>query len=203
MNYEIIKFENDNVELEINVSLEEETAWLSKEQMAALFDRDRSVISRHIKNIFTKGELDEESNVHFLHIAISDKPIPFYSLDVVINVGRRVRSNKGLLLKTFVDEYFLKNDSLTSNIIIYNNGNLNLAVNIAPEQETVWLNQRQIAELYETTRPNVAMHIKNILDDGELGGSVSKDFLHTAPDGKTYHTMFYNLDVILAIGFRR
>ena len=126
----------------------------------------------------------------------------YYNLDVVINIGHRVRSNKAILLKIFVNEYFSKNSSLSSNIIIYNNGDLNLAVNIAPEQETVWLNQRQIAELYETTRPNVAMHIKNILDDGELGDSVSKDFLRTAPDGKTYHTMFYNLDVILAIGFR-
>lgn len=76
----------------MNVSPEEDTVWLSKEQIAELFDRDRFVISRHIKNIFAEEEADEKSNVHFLHIASSDKPVPFYSLDVIISVGYRVKS---------------------------------------------------------------------------------------------------------------
>ena len=102
MSYEIIKFENDNVELEVNVSTEEETVWLSKEQMATLFDRDRSVISKHIKNIFLEKEADEESNVHNLHIPFSDKPVPFYSLDVVISVGYRVKSQRGVAFRNMV-----------------------------------------------------------------------------------------------------
>ena len=65
MNYEVIKFENGNVELEVNVSPEEETVWLTQEQIAQLFDRDRSVVSKHIKNVFSEKELDEKSNVHF------------------------------------------------------------------------------------------------------------------------------------------
>ena len=202
MEYEVIKFENNNVELEVNVSPEEETVWLSKEQMATLFDRDRSVISKHIKNIFSEKEVDEESNVHFLHIPFSDKPVPFYSLDVVISVGHRVKSNNGLLLKTFIDEYLAKNNNSVSNIIIYNNGNLNLAVNVAPEEETVWLNQKQIAELYETTRQNISWHINNVLDEGELGRTCCKEYLHDVGDGRAFNVTFYNLDVILAVGFR-
>ena len=207
MDYQNIKYISDNVELEIIVSLEEETAWLTQNQIASLYGKSQGVVSRRINNIFENSELNRDASMQKMHKSgdcsnTGYRPPIYYNLDVVINVGHRVRSNKGILLKTFVNEYFSKNSSLSSNIIIYNNGDLNLAVNIAPEQETVWLNQRQIAELYETTRPNVAMHIKNILDDGELGDSVSKDFLHTAPDGKAYHTMFYNLDVILAVGFR-
>ena len=204
MDYEVIKFENDNVELEVNVSPEEDTVWLSKEQMSLLFDRNRSVISRHIKNIYEEGELSKESscakNAHEINGQIHYTEL--FNLDVVISVGYRVKSNNGILLKRFVDEYLAKNADLSNNIIIYNNGSINLAVNVAPEEETVWLNQSQMADLYETTRSNITIHIKNILNDGELGDSVCKDFLHTASDGKAYHTTFYNLDVILSVGFR-
>lgn len=116
MDYEIIKFKNNNLELEVNVSPEEETVWLNKEQIAELFNRDRSVISRHIKNIFAEEEVDEKSNVHFLHIASSDKPVPFYSLDVIISVGYRVKSKNGVLFRKWANsvlkEFLLKGYAL-------------------------------------------------------------------------------------------
>ncbi len=116
MNYEVIKFENGNVELEVNVSPEEETVWLTQEQIAQLFDRDRSVVSKHIKNVFSEKELDEKSNVHFLHNAISDKPVSFYSLDVVISVGYRVKSKNGVVFRKWANsvlkEYLLKGYTL-------------------------------------------------------------------------------------------
>ena len=112
MKYELVKFLNNNLELEINVSPEEETVWLSKEDMSILFNRDRSVISRHIKNIFKSNELEEKSNVHFLHIANSDKPVPFYSLDVVISVGYKVKSPNGVVFRkwanTVLKKYLIK-----------------------------------------------------------------------------------------------
>lgn len=116
MNYEVIKFENGNVELEVNVSPEEETVWLTQEQIAQLFDWDRSVVSKHIKNVFSEKELDEKSNVHFLHNAISDKPVSFYSLDVVISVGYRVKSKNGVVFRKWANsvlkEYLLKGYTL-------------------------------------------------------------------------------------------
>ena len=63
--------------------------------MTELFQRDRTVVTRHINNVFAEGELDEKSNVHFLHIALSDKPVKAYSLNVVISVGYRVKSLRG------------------------------------------------------------------------------------------------------------
>lgn len=71
------------------------TVWLTQAQIAELFNKERSGISKHIKNIFNEGELEEKSNVNFLHIANSDKPVAFYSLDVILAVGFRVRSPRG------------------------------------------------------------------------------------------------------------
>ena len=94
-NNQIIIYQTEDGLTKIDVTLENETVWLSQEQMAELFQRDRTVITKHIGNIFKEGELDEKSNVQFLHIANSDKPVKLYSLDVIISVGYRVRSLRG------------------------------------------------------------------------------------------------------------
>jgi prophage maintenance system killer protein len=84
-----------SVQGDITVKLAQDTVWLRQDQMAELFGRDRTVIGRHIRNAFTEAELDEKSNVQNLHIAGSDKPVAFYSLDVIISVGYRVKSVSG------------------------------------------------------------------------------------------------------------
>ena len=80
---------------QVTVRLEGESLWLTQEQMAELFGRERSVITKHLRNIFQDGELIEESNVQYLHIAGSDKPVKFYNLDAIISVGYRVNSKRG------------------------------------------------------------------------------------------------------------
>ena len=88
-------------------------------------------------------------------------------------------------------------------IIIYEKENGETGIEVRVEGETVWLNQQQLADLFNTSRPNITMHIKNIFDEGELSEvSVCKDFLHTALDGKKYHTKYYNLDLIISLGYR-
>ena len=87
----IYQAENGTVE----VRLEQDTVWLRQEQMSELFGRERSVITKHLRNVFAEGELEEESNVQNLHIAGSDKPVRFYNLDVIISVGYRVKSRQG------------------------------------------------------------------------------------------------------------
>ena len=84
---------DETIRLEVRV--EDETVWLTQQQISDLFLRDRSVINRHINNVFKEGECDKESNVHFLHIPNSDKPVMYYSLDVIISVGYRVKSLNG------------------------------------------------------------------------------------------------------------
>ena len=91
---EIVVYQPDET-LRLDVRLENETVWLTQGQMADLFQRDRSVITRHIGNVFSEGELTEGGNMQFLHIPLSDKPIKLYSLNVVISVGYRVKSVRG------------------------------------------------------------------------------------------------------------
>ena len=79
----------------LDVKLENETVWLSVNQMSALFSREESNIRRHILNIFKEGELIRESNVQKIHVPFSDKLVPYYSLDVIISVGYRVKSVSG------------------------------------------------------------------------------------------------------------
>ena len=112
MENEIIVFKNGGLELEVNVSEDRENVWLSKQQMAELFQRDRTVISKHLKNIFNESELSEKSNVQNLHVANSDKPVPFYSLDVIISVGYRVKSPNGIIFRkwatSILKDYMVK-----------------------------------------------------------------------------------------------
>ena len=90
-----------------------------------------------------------------------------------------------------------------NNIIIYNTDDGKARVTLYAIDGTVWMNQKQMAELFDTSVPNVNIHISNILKEGELGvDSVIKDYLITGSDGKQYNTKFYSLDMILAIGFR-
>ena len=102
MKNEIILFENQDVKLEVN--MKDETVWLTQEQMARLFDRNIGVISRHIKNIFTENELDIESNLQKMQIPNSDKPVSFYSLDVIISVGYRVKSKNGIIFRKWANK---------------------------------------------------------------------------------------------------
>ena len=80
----------------VETTFDQDTVWLTREQMATLFQRDRSVISRHIQKVFSEGELDEKSNVQKMHVPNSDKPVVFYNLDVIISVGYRVKSKRGV-----------------------------------------------------------------------------------------------------------
>ena len=91
----------------------------------------------------------------------------------------------------------------SSDIIIYNTPDGKSAVSLYANDGSVWMNQAQLAELFDTTKQNISLHIQNILKENELDEiSVVKDYLTTAADGKNYSTTFYSLDMILSIGFR-
>ena len=79
----------------IDVRLDQDTVWLTQKQMSGLFETERSVITKYLKNIFKSGELEEQSNVQKMHIANSDKPVAFYNLDIIISLGYRVNSKRG------------------------------------------------------------------------------------------------------------
>ncbi len=115
---DILFYTTPKGKVKIEVIYENETFWLSQKRLAELFDVDRSVISKHLKNIFESNELDEKSNVQKLHIANSDKPVGFYNLDVIIAVGYRVNSQSATqfriwatqTLKEFIIKGFVLDD---------------------------------------------------------------------------------------------
>ena len=97
----------------------------------------------------------------------------------------------------------MKQDKQTNPIIIYQDSANNPTINIRLENETLWLTQRQIAELFDKDRSVITKHIKNIFEEGELvENSVCAKIAHTANDGKTYETLYYNLDMIISVGYR-
>ncbi|MDD3854259.1 MAG: RhuM family protein [Sulfurimonas sp.] len=110
-------------ELELNVSVNKDTIWLTQAQLCDIFEKDQSVISRHVNNIFRDNEVDEKSNMQKMHIANSDKPVSFYSLDIVLAVGYRTNSSKAIrfrqwatsVLKSYITNgYAINSEKITN-----------------------------------------------------------------------------------------
>jgi hypothetical protein len=117
---EIVIYQPDKT-LRLDVRLENETVWLTQVQMADLFQRDRTVITRHVRNVFSEGELAERGNVHFLHVPPSDKPVKIYSLNVVISVGYRVKSVRGTQFRIWATsvlrDYLLRGHAVNERLV--------------------------------------------------------------------------------------
>ena len=117
---EIVVYQPDEV-TRLEVRVEGETVWLTQLQMADLFGRDRTVITKHIRNIFTENELDEDCNVQILHFANSDKPVKLFSLDVIISVGYRVKSIQGTKFRQWankiIKEYLFRGYSVSQRLL--------------------------------------------------------------------------------------
>lgn len=112
LNDKIVIYRTADGQTSIDVKLEDETVWLSANQMANLFDRDEKTIRKHINNVFSEGELEKENNTHFLRVDGVKQPVAFYSLDVIISVGYRVKSQRGTQFRIWANkvlkEYLLK-----------------------------------------------------------------------------------------------
>ena len=115
MDNDIVIFKNGELELEVSVSEDRETVWLSLDQMAELFSRDKSTISRHIRNLFNEGELDKNSVVAKFATTASDGKtyqVDYFNLDVIISVGYRVKSKRGVQFRiwatSILKNYMLK-----------------------------------------------------------------------------------------------
>ena len=112
MKNEIVLFETKDQEVKLAVSLENDTAWLSANQMALLFDRDEKTIRKHINNVFAENELDRENNTQKMRVDGVKQKVPFYTLDVIISVGYRVKSQRGTEFRQWANrvlkQYILK-----------------------------------------------------------------------------------------------
>ena len=118
---QIVIYQTDDGNTAIDVRLENETVWLSQAQMAQLFQKDQSVIARHITNVFKEGELEKNSNMQILHNTFSKfKPTVVYTLDVIISVGYRVKSKRGTAFRIWANrvlkEYLIKGFAINNRL---------------------------------------------------------------------------------------
>ncbi len=218
--YKKALFKDGDFEMEVTISPEEKTIWMTQKQMELLFEKSHSTIAGYIKDVLKtyksaidnsdKSIVDNVENID-IYIEIIDKSIKrklkHYNLKIVFAVAQRAKSNRGILLQQFLDNYLKEYESLMeineNNLIIYNNGGIEIPVNVALEEKTVWLSLDQIAMLFESSKSNVSEHIKNIIEDDELDlNRVVRNFRITASDGKKYDVRCYNIDMILAVGYR-
>ncbi|MCL1883990.1 MAG: virulence RhuM family protein [Defluviitaleaceae bacterium] len=156
--HEIIIYQTTDGVTKIDVRMQGENFWLTQAQISELFGRERSVITKHIRNIFNEGELDEKSNVQFLHIPNSDKPVAFYTLDVIISVGYRVKSPRGTQFRqwatTVLHEYLQKGFAMNDEALKNMGGGLywkELLERIRDIRASEKVMYRQVLDLYATS----------------------------------------------------
>ena len=131
--YEVIKFKDDEFEMDVNVSPNEETVWLSLNEICLLFDRDKSVISRHIRNIFKEEINDKNRSVaknataQFEGERQITRVIEYYNLDVIVSVGYRVKSKREILFRKWANkvlkQYLLNGYVINENRVVVSNEN--------------------------------------------------------------------------------
>lgn len=103
-NFKMVRFTDNDFELDVRADSENETVWLTQEEIAILFERNQGVISRHISNIFKDGELEKNTSMQKMHKSPNEKnpnyrPPTYYNLDVILSIGYRVNSKRGILFR--------------------------------------------------------------------------------------------------------
>ena len=116
----IIIYQTEDGQTQIDVRLENETVWLSANQMSVLFDRDEKTIRKHINNVFSDQEVSKDNNTHFLRVVGVKQPVAYYTLDVIISVGYRVKSQRGVKFRQWANrvlkEYLIKGYAVNQRI---------------------------------------------------------------------------------------
>ena len=116
----IVIYQTDDGQTQIDVRLEDETVWLTANQMAVLFDRDEKTVRKHVNNVFREGELEKNNNTHFLRVDGVKQPVAYYNLDVIISVGYRVKSKRGTAFRIWarqiIKDYLVKGYAVNDRI---------------------------------------------------------------------------------------
>ena len=158
MTSNIIIYQTENGQTKIETQFDNDTVWLTQAQISTLFQKERSVITKHINNVFSEGELTEESNVQNMHISGSDRPVKFYSLDVIISVGYRVKSHRGVQFRQWatvrLKEYMVKGFTMNDELLKQAGGGnyfeelLARIRDIRSSEKVFW---RKVLDLYATS----------------------------------------------------
>ena len=207
MNKEYIKetYKNDEVELEVKVDLDYESVWLSQDDLSKLYKIERSWIGRIIRQSIKEND---SICANLAQMVVKGRTYykKHYSLEVIEKIGYKINVDitKDFInfSKNLLNELRNKNSEKWLPIEVFSDGDVRLEVRISPSEDTALLTSNQISVLYDTDNSSISRHIKSIFEDGELDNSVLAKIATTASDGKMYLMNYYNLDMILAIGYR-
>jgi hypothetical protein len=187
---EIIIYQSDDQQVQVEVRFEDETVWLNQDHLSLLFQRDQSVISRHINNIFKEEELEPESNMQKMHIPNSDKPVVYYNLDVIISFGYRVNSKRGTQFRQWatkrLKEYLVEGYSINQKRLEEHNFELqHLKTGIAILHRAIEHHAQNLDD---------AGHLAGLLEQFSGGLSLLDNYDHETLDdtGKTKRKETYN-----------
>ena len=163
MDNDIVIFKNGELELEVSVSEDKKTVWLSLDQMAELFKRDRSVIGKHVRNIFKEGELQKESVwAKFAYTAADGKvyDVDYYNLDVIISVGYRVKSKQGTQFRiwatSILKDYMIKGYAVNQKRLEALDRTVKIQSRIIAS--TLELDEKEVLNVVETYADALTMH---------------------------------------------
>ena len=206
--------------MDVKVSPNEDTVWLTQEQISILFGKAKSTINEHIKNIFLQELNESEVSRKFGKTELSSvktKPITYYNLDLILAVGHRVNSKRGTLLKMWADsilnntstndDYNIQNMPRISEkfeLVKFKDGDFSLDVKVSPNEETVLLNREEIAYLFDRDIKTISKHINNALNE-ECNNSTVAKFATVQIEGDkkvTREIEYFDLDVITSVGYR-
>ena len=210
MDFEIVKFSYENMNIEIHVSSTDRDLYLSLEDMALLFDRDRSSIGKQVRSALRVCAENGSVCAKFARTGKDGKRylVDYYNMIIINIVGLKTNPKILDILKDWSKQYFDIRDNTNSqkSLIRFEDDGVSLDVTVIPGEETVYLRKEQMLTLFETSRQNIEYHITNIYESGELDqGATCKEILQVQFEGdrqvsRLYN--YYNLDLIISLGFR-
>ena len=198
--YNVIKYIDGGVDIDV-YEIEEEF-YLIRKDILNLLSIGHSTFAKIAKEAAANNEIipNKFQKMVFNH---SKRPVIFYPLNLVKEMANKHNYGAFLKLMNWLSETRTYPINIDMEIVRFNQDNLSFDVTVSPKEKTVWLSQKEMAILYDTTQQNISLHINNIFKDGELEEcSVHKEYLYTGPDGKNYLISSYNLKMVLAVGYR-
>ena len=191
---ELIIYQSKNGDIKLDVSLKDETVWLTANQMALIFNRDEKVIRKHINNVFNDGELDKENNTQKMRVDGVKQFVSYYSLDVIISVGYRVKSLEGVRFRKWaterIKEYILKGYTMDDERLKNLGGGkyfyelLNRIKDIRSSEKVLY---RQVLDLYAT-----AIDYNPKAEETIRFFKIVQNKFHYATHGNTAAEIIYN-----------
>ena len=203
MNIQKINYVSKDFELEVSFDFENKTVWLTTSEISKIAGESRQRIAYQINKRFDENDSEWASNAKKFCQPTNGKEVIFYNLFVLKEIGRSFKNERISQFVEWANNLLGSYEFEKWEITRFTLDNVSIDVKVSPDESTVWLTQSQMAELFDTSIPNISIHISKIFEDCELNeSSVIKFYLNTGNDGKAYVTGFYNLDLILSVGYR-